>query len=82
MRKLAEETALYAQQMMTYSNVQTHISSFVNQIESMAEIIDEGNKTTTDWKLEEIVQYVVNGDPSNISAAMENKAPLPRKFPP
>ncbi|MFY9323654.1 MAG: methyl-accepting chemotaxis protein [Syntrophomonadaceae bacterium] len=78
-RKLAEETALYAQQINDLiSNVQTHISSFVNQIESMAEIIDEGNKTTTGVaeKLEEIVQYVVNVERSvyDISAAMEEQS--------
>jgi len=78
-RKLAEETALYARQISDLiSNVQTHISSFVNQIESMAEIIDDGNKTTTGvvQKLEEIVNHVVTVERSvyDISAAMEEQS--------
>lgn len=78
-RKLAEETALYARQISDLiSNVQTHISGFVNQIESMAEIIDDGNKTTTGvvQKLEEIVNHVVTVERSvyDISAAMEEQS--------
>jgi len=78
-RKLAEETAQYARQISELiSNVQSHITGFVAQIESMAVIIDDGNQITTGvvQKLEEIVEHVVNVERSvyDISAAMEEQS--------
>lgn len=78
-RKLAEETAQYAQQInKLISNVQSHITGFVQQIDSMAGIIDEGNQTTLGvvQKLEEIVHHVETVEKSvyDISAAMEEQS--------
>lgn len=78
-RKLAEETAQYAQQISNLiANVQSHISGFVHQIEFMAGIIEEGNQTTIGvvHKLEEIVQHIETVEKSvyDISAAMQEQS--------
>ncbi|HQD90735.1 MAG TPA: methyl-accepting chemotaxis protein [Syntrophomonadaceae bacterium] len=78
-RKLAEETAQYAQQISNLiTNVQSHITGFVQQIESMARIVDEGNQTTLGvvQKLEEIVNHIETLEKSvyDISSAMEEQS--------
>lgn len=78
-RKLAEETAQYARQISNLiANVQSQITGFVQQIESMAGIIDEGNRTTLSVveKLEEIVRHVEMVEKSvyDISSAIEEQS--------
>lgn len=78
-RKLAEETALYAKQIsQLIADVQSHITGFVEQIESMARDIDNGNQTTAGVvrNLEEIVNQVmvVEGSVYDISAAIEQQS--------
>lgn len=78
-RKLAEETAQYAKQIdRLIADVQSHITGFVNQIESMDMVIEEGNRTTTGVvnNLEEIINLVMTVERSvyDISAAMEEQS--------
>lgn len=78
-RKLAEETAQYAKQISELiADVQSNISGFVGQIESMGVVIEEESSTTAAVvvNLEEIVQQVIDVEKAvyDISAAMQQQS--------
>ncbi len=78
-RKLAEETADYTQQIsQLIDNVQNNVSSFVEEIESMGLAIEEGSQTTTMvvGSLDNIVERVVaiEGVVLEITSAMQEQS--------